>query len=472
MIGAGASAIGRTAAAGSREALSGHSSQPVDAPGNEDGLSAAKLPLPVLIMLLSILIPVSFNLGSLALTGLRLVMLVMVVPLLIGLFTRKYGRILWVDWLFLGHFLALTLALAVNNPDRVIQQAGSVGIEFLGGYLMGRAFIRSREDFIALAKALIWSFVLLLPFTLYETKTGTPLIPTLIAKLPGITSVRPVYPDPRFGLERVQAVFDHPIHFGLYASCAFPLAFVAFQNLRSRFWRVVMSGFIVFSGGLALSSGALLALLLQIGLIGWSLTFRKIEWRWWLLVGLFALAYVTIDLLSNRSPIKVFMSYATFSSHTAYWRAIIFDWGMRNVWANPIFGLGLKDWVRPSWMYSGSMDNFWLVMAVRYGIPGFLLVAVGYALGLSQVMRRDFSRDFRLLVCRRAWVFTFVGMSFTLCTVHVWGAMYAFVFFMFGAGMWMIDEQERAPETKAGPADMSAARSRYTRFAAPKERLA
>ena len=447
-------------------------------------LASAKLPLPVLIMILTILIPVEFRIGSLAMTGLRLELLVMLLPLLFGLFSGRYGKILMVDYLFLAHFAWIVVALGVNNPDRVVQQAGSLGIEFLGGYLMGRAYIRSRETFTALGKVLIWSLVVMLPLTIYEAKTDYTVIPMLLEKLPGISSVNISRPDPRMGLNRVQTSFDHPIHFGLYASVVFSLAFVAFEGIRSRLWRVVMSMIVVGSGALALSSGALLALLLQIGLIGWSIMFQKIKWRWWLLVGLFVLAYITVDLLSNRTPIKVFMSYATFSAHTAYWRSIIFEWGIKNVWANPVFGLGLRDWVRPSYMRSGSMDNFWLVMAVRYGIPGFVLIAAGYLLGLAQIMRRDFTADLRLLRFRRAWVFTFIGLTFTLCTVHIWGSVYSFVFFMFGSGVWLITENApdprvpargraakgRAQDETGAPADAPLAvappaSSRYSRFA-------
>jgi len=53
-------------------------------------------------------------------------------------------------------------------------------------------------------------------------------------------------------------------------------------------------------------------------------------------------------------------------------------------------------------------------------------------------MRRDFMSDIRLTLIRRSWVFTFLGLSFTLCTVHVWGSVYSFVFFMLGSGMWLI----------------------------------
>jgi hypothetical protein len=182
-------------------------------------------------------------------------------------------------------------------------------------------------------------------------------------------------------------------------------------------------------------------MIMHIFFIVWGAIFLRTGKAWILLLILAAIAYVLIDLLSNRTPIRVFFSYATFSPHTAYWRGIIFDWGMRNVWANPLFGLGLNDWVRPSFMSSGSMDNFWLVMAVRYGIPGFLTIAAGYAIAMWRVGRCDFSGDAAMILLRRAWMFTFLGLTFTLCTVHIWTSLYSYVFFLFGAGMWFITAQ-------------------------------
>ena len=91
---------------------------------------------------------------------------------------------------------------------------------------------------------------------------------------------------------------------------------------------------------LSLSSGPLLSIILQLGVNAWNHILRNTQQRWWGFVGLFVLAYIMIDLLSNRTPTKVFMSYATFSAHTAYWRGLIFEYGMQNVWAHPLFGIG------------------------------------------------------------------------------------------------------------------------------------
>ena len=396
-----------------------------------------KLPLPVWLYLLTVVIPIGFQVGTLALTGLRLLLLVMVVPLMIQLLTGRYGKVFLTDILFIAHIGWAVVALAVNNPAQVVQQVGSVGMEFLGGYVMGRAYIRTPEAFAALCRALVMIVLCTVPLALYEAQTGRPLFLEFLRKL-NLNAVGVVTIDGRLGLERVQAVFAHPIHYGLFCSVAFSLAFVALQDMTGTARRYITSAVIAGAGFLALSSGALLAIALQMALILWSIVFVRVIWRWWLLVALFAVAYVVVDILSNRTPIKVFMTYATFSAHNAYWRSIIFDWGMKSVWAHPLFGIGMNDWVRPSYMNSGSMDNFWLVMAVRYGIPGFVPLALGFIFAIARIMRRDFAADAMLTLFRRAWVFTFLGLSFTLSTVHVWTNIYSFVFFMFGAGMWLI----------------------------------
>jgi len=417
---------------------------------------AGRIALPGLVWLylLTVALPIGFNVGSLAMTLLRLLLLIMVVPLTFKLLAGRYGKLLLVDILFFLHMGWATVALAVNNPNRVVENIGSTAVEFLGGYLIARACIRTPEAFAALIRALLLLVALTLPFAIAESQSGHAVLPALIEKVPGLTSVPQTDIAKRMGLERAQVVFAHPIHYGIFSSVVLSLVFVGLKDVMSPSARFLGAGAIGLAVFLSLSSGALLAYLLQLGLIVWAFIFRNVQKRWWLLFGLFALMYVVIDLLSNRTPIKVFMSYATFSAHNAYWRSIIFDWGMRNVWANPVFGLGLNNWVRPHYMSSGSMDNFWLVMAVRYGIPGFVLIALGYAAGLWRVARRSFAPGGILSQMRLGWMITFIGLSFSLSTVHVWTAIYSFVFFLFASGLWLVYAEDGADgqEGAAAPA--------------------
>ncbi|MDO9640846.1 MAG: O-antigen ligase domain-containing protein [Pseudotabrizicola sp.] len=441
-------------------------------------VARASLPLPVILYLLAVVFPVVFNLGPIVMTLVRIVLLIMVLPMLVGLFAGRFGKLIPTDGLFLAHLIWMILALAVTTPAQVITQSGSVGVEFIGGYLMGRCYIRDRASFLALCRWLVLLVLVSLPFALHETMTGRPLIVETIRSIPGLTSVAVVYAEQRMGLERVQLVFAHPIHYGLFCSVVFSMCFVALKDVFSFPRRMISSFGIMLCGFLALSSGALLAVLLQIALIGWAATFARIRWRWWLLVGLFVLAYAVIDIFSNRSPIRVFMSYATFSAHNAYWRGIIFEWGVKNILGDAAenipaavwFGIGLNDWVRPVYMYSGSMDNFWLVTAIRYGVPGLIFLSLGMILVIFHVMRRRFDGDQALINIQRTWIFTMLGLSFTLTTVYVWSNIFSFVFFIFGAGVWLMTasplkrSEDGATLGSNDTADPKALASPYTRF--------
>ncbi len=430
-------------------------------------LRVGKLPTVIWLYILTIALPIGFKLGPLSMSLMRLLLIVMVIPLVVMLFSKRAGRIIPTDILFALHILWAALAIGANNPDRVVENMGSTAIEFVGGYLLGRIFIRTPETFLALCRALFIFIACTIPFALLENKSGSPIILKFIESLPGLTSFADVNNPKRMGLERAQVMFAHPIHYGVFCSIMFAMAFVAFRGIFSDVTRYVVAGVVALAAFLSLSSGALLAILMQGALIGWAWVFRSNPARWKILLGLLAAMYVAVDLASNRTPIDVFMSYATFSAHNAFWRGIIFDWGMFNVWQNPILGLGLRQWVRPHYMGSGSMDNFWLVMAVRYGIPGFLFIALGYLDLLRRVALRDLSGDEALSRIRLAWMFTFIGLTFSLCTVHVWTSVYSFLFFMAGAGVWLTDYQPARATQAAAPAPTRAATPHARIGAAP-----
>lgn len=434
---------------------------------------ASTLPAVVMIYLIVTILPVAVRAGPLVLSGQRILLLIVTIPLLIRIYSGKCGGVIAADILFPLHIAWAAVALYFNNPDQMIQQTGSVGIEFIGGYAVGRAFIRTPAQFRALARTLMTILLISLPFIFFETISGRPLLLEVIRKIPGIFSLAGITHDSRLGLDRVQLAFPHPIHFGLFCATIMPLVFCGLKGKIGDGKRFFVTGLVAFCGFLSLSSGALLAIAMQCGLIFWSVAFHRMEKRWTLLLALLAFCYVVIDLLSNRTPYHVFLSYATFSSHTAYFRSIILDWGIANVIGSaekgivgsPWVGLGLNDWVRPPYMYSGTVDNFWLVMAMRYGLPGFFLLVVGYVLGIFRVMRRRFKGSPDLMNLQRGWVFVFVGMTFTLSTVHIWSTVYSYVFFLFGAGMWLIwAKPEEVPEDEDGAQEAADAQSRYTRF--------
>lgn len=422
--------------------------------------ASERLPWPVLVYLAATVLPIRYTIGPIQMTGLRTVLAIAIIPLAIALLRDRTHPARAIDILLVAFVAWVGLALSQSSPAQAIENAGATCLELLGGYMIARLYIRSASDFMRLIRALFVILLLVLPLAIYESWMGQPPLIQAIGAIPGVSSVAIVDIAPRLGLERVQAIFAHPIHFGLFASTLVSLGFIGLAGHASLTFRIACALLGASASFLALSSGAFLSVVLQVMLIIWCLAIGAHRGSWIALAALCALAYVMIDLASNRSPIRVFFSYATFSAHNAYWRGIIFEWGMVNVWQNPVFGLGLRDWVRPAFMHSGSMDNFWLVIAVRYGIPGFLLLAAAYFWGLAKVAFAPLAPH--LAAPRRAWLICFTGLTFTLCTVHIWTSVFSFVFFLFGAGFWLLADQSEETAAKPRPRFLP-----YSRFAEP-----
>lgn len=402
-----------------------------------------RVAFPVILFMLSIVLPFSFALGPVVMTGVRLVLIAMVLPMTLRLFAGAYGKIYMTDIFFFLHIMWATLALVINNPDRVVQNVGSTGIEFIGGYLLGRAYIRNTDDMISMLRLLIFIIACTLPIAIFETLTGHPLILEFLRKMPIIRVAATTYDEARLGLDRVQLAFSTPIHYGLFSMLGISFCFVGLNEAYSQKKRLIMTASVILCVFLSLSSGALLPMVLQMFMIFWDVSLKRVKRRWLILLIIFILIYIGIDLLSNRSPYRVFMQYATFSPGTAYWRAAIAEYGMNNVWAHPIFGIGLNDWERPLWMASSSVDNFWLLMAMRYGILGFVTVAIGYGIALWKIGRCELGENTRILNLRKAWVFSFACLALTLYTVHIWSEVYSLVFFLMGSGMWFLSVDPR-----------------------------
>lgn len=383
-------------------------------------------------------------------TGPRCILIVLVIPLFIKLLMGHYGRLVWPDLLFLLYCPWAIYTLHLNNPESALSFGGSVALEFYGGYLLARAYIRTPETFAAMCRGLFFIVFLTIPFAMYEAKTGHAPIPEAINRLPFFYSFDDFYNELagiRMGLERSQVIFSHPIHYGLFCSTTFALCYTGFKNIYSTTFRYLVCLILALGVFLSLSSGALLPMVLMSGLIFWAWAWDKVASRWVIFGVWTAFCYVVVDLLSNRTPIQVFLEYATFSPHNAYWRILIFEWGMKNVWKHPLYGLGLNEWEREWFMHSTSMDNFWLLNAVRYGIPGFLLIASGFALAIWKIGLRKIEEGSVTWLFRRAWMITLVGLGLSLCTVDVWATVFSYVAFLFGSGIWLISAEEVAPKS-------------------------
>ena len=416
------------------------------------------------------MVPLVINVGPMRLTPYRLVLLIAFFPALFYWLSGRAGRIRLPDICVVAICLWSSLSFSVvHGFGPMVQTIGMFWIETLGAYLLARCYIRTPEAFYAAVRLFFILGVIMIPFAIYETATGENMIVKIMSK------IGPSYWDnnmePRMGLYRVNGPFPHPIQFGVFFLCLSGVIYYVLgygQRWTARVGRMVM---IALLGALALSSGPLVALMAQVYMIIWDGMMTSFRQRWHILAGLSAVGFVVVDLISDRTPFHVVIEYLAFNSHTAYNRIYIWKFGTNNIFDNPLFGLGFNDWVRPSYM-SDSIDMFWIVGAMRHGIPVWILwLALFFLIFVSVAYRRGLSD--RVSWYRTGYLITMFGLFMAGWTVHYWDISYALFIFFLASGVWILDWDDSA-EGQAD-AESSAAQGAppvgYTRFppAAPRK---
>jgi hypothetical protein len=418
--------------------------------------AAATAPIVLLLFVLSLLPPTYFFVNDLRLSPTRVLLLIMFLPLLFKLITGAAGRIRAFDVLLILFMVWMVVTLLYHHGMARFPYAMISAVELFGGYLIGRVLVRNSRDFELLFRYLFWALVVLSPFVLLEMLTNRNLLQELSRE------ILPTYfkgdsSRGRLGLYRVMAGFEHPILYGVFCAAVFS-PILAVLGRRRWAWAALalFLGLMTFA---SLSSAPLLALVIQIGLISWALIMRG---RWWLLFGLVATAYVVVDLLSNRTPITILINYITFDPATAWTRVITWQFGSAEMWRHPIFGIGLNDWERPYWL-TASVDNFWLLIGMRHGVVGVLLLIIALGYCLWCVMRTEGLQG-KTALMRRNYAFALIATYIALCTVHIWGSSSSFIMLLIGAGAWFIDAPRGETSLDTGPLAKTGGPRPYSRF--------
>lgn len=389
-------------------------------------------PVWVQLLIWSLVIPteLSFTIFGLRLNAYRIILLTGFLPALVKCTSNRKIRFGLPDFFILFNGLWCVLALSYNHEILTGLQSGGIRVlELCGSYFIARAYIIDEKTYLSTLKVFITALTFLLPFLLVETFTSINLIKVIANQGTFNPSI-----DKRFGLTRAFGPFDHPILLGVFGAAFLGMFYNSYgKNFflsKSRVKPVLLA---IICSCCSISSGAILTIAIQAFLICWRKVTKGIAARWRILTILFFITYFAIDLLSNRGPLYVFMSYMTFSPQTAYYRKLIFDSGIENVIDNPVFGIGLNDWSRPEWMISASMDNFWLVQAVTFGLPSLITILLATIIPLGRKWGADQSKN----QLRMGWTLSLVGIAISGITVHFWNALLVFFGLLLGMGVWM-----------------------------------
>ena len=382
------------------------------------------------IFVVMLLTPITFEFAGVLLSPLRLLLLALFPPLIFLVVQRQDLRLSGTDLApgGFGGWVVLTLWLH-HGPARLPYAVLTV-LEVLVPYLLGRLTIRSPADFQTFLRIVAVAICVLMFSAMAESLWQFRPIAQVAEE---IADTYPWKLDQRLGLWRAQTVFPHPILFGLFAA----FFFAVYAQLGKLWWWAIAAG--AGATFFSLSAGAWLVLMLQVGFLIWDRLWRNWHGRWWALVGALVLAALTLELLSSRSLPQLLADWLSFDNHNAHWRLLTFQFVADDIRGNPVFGIGMADWTRPEWMVRDSVDNFWLFLTLRFGLPGVALVLLAYIGHLCALMRAVRLPD-GLGPLRTGSVMSLVTLGVGLLTVHIWGSMFVLFSFFLGATAWLTEE--------------------------------
>lgn len=403
------------------------------------GLPRRKTPLLVSLFLVSLVLPWIISVGPINLFVYRIVLLIIVIPCFVGWLRGRAGPIRAEDGCILMYCLwGIAGLVNAHGLGGSLEPAGIFFVETMGAYLLARCYIRDAGSFGAMTQLVVTLVILLLPFAIYEWKTGSkPLLSVFGEIFPTVESA-PM--EPRLGFWRAQGPFSHSILFGAICSSTLTLAFlVAGKTPLSRF---LLAGTVFFTAATSMSSAPMANLALQIFLLSWNGVFKAYAVRWKFLIGISLLSFLCLQFGSNQGAIRFYISHFTFDKETAWFRILIWDFGSASVLNHPLFGIGLGNWVRPAWM-PDSVDNFWLLTAMRYGLPALGFLVAACTLLVARVARK--STDERLERYRTGYLICLITYFIVGTTVHFWAASYVWFCFLLGSGAWFPDLMRSKP---------------------------
>lgn len=416
----------------------------------------ARTPNPVIALIVAFLCPTEL---SLYIAGLRIpphraALLVLLPIALWRLVTQKNLRLRPFDILFLlFNFWTFGIFIYHHGPQEGLVNGGSLALDCLGSYLVARTWVRDTDLFRATLHTLGLAIAAAALIALPETLFGQIYTHDILKNLTGY--VHPTAVETRVGLTRAYGTFDHPIHYGAFCAALLAMFWYAGTTPGDRRKRALM---LIGATALGLSSAPMLCLGLQIAMLIWERYTRGIAYRTSISLAILAGLYIGASLVMTRSPINFIATGMTLDPWTGFYRIQIWENGMDNVTANPWTGIGMNDWVRPRWMFSSTIDAFWLVVAMREGGPGIALLVSAIVFIARAVVKRGLRHsDLTVRRLARGWIMSLIALCLIGITVHFWNVLYAYFFFFIGLGGWLADPKRvrataKSPASKRRPA--------------------
>lgn len=425
--------------------------------GPSSALAEATAPGLLFLLVVLLMVPGTFTLAGAVLSPYRVLLLALFPFLVRRWLVDCGGRPAAVDLLVLASFVWLFLSIAVNNGMAGIPRGTIMFVEFVGGYLIGRTLICNRIDHKNYFRYITIVFAALAPFAVLEMLTGFNAMRT-IAEFVLTVPPRQGNLDHRFGMTRAMGTLEHPITWGLVASMSVANVFYIYRKRLSV--ALGQAGFFAFMTFTSLSTGPLLSVLCQFGLIAWDRALAFFRFRWLVLVYLVLFGILLVRIGGEFHLRELIVNDVSYAKASAETRLVVWDYGLMEVKRHPVFGIGLNDWTKPWWhAKKTSFENFWLGQAMRFGIPSLVFLALAWGISFARIaMQKTLSPeedDYR-----RGYLMALTGLTLVLVTTGPWNSSSVLLTIYIGAGGWFYLQPQEVETRDAAARSRRAAQAR------------
>lgn len=406
--------------------------------------------IPAILVIYACMLPreLTFEIAGVAFQPFR-VALTLMLPVAVVLAAQQKMRPSYVDLLIVFASVWAFIALwVVVSIDAALITGLSDGLNLAFAYFIGRASIRTSRDFqrvfVGVLPGLLFCSVILA----VESIGHQNLLRPFVAQLLGLPSINEPY-SVRIGLMRARGPFPHAILGGVFLASFLPIVWYMANKKTTRVLGLLAVAGFFFS----VSSTGFLGIIVASGLMI-TAYFHRVSGLpiFQSAVGGTLAMLLFIEVFSQSGAISFIVRRLTFSSGTGYYRMLIWEYAGADALNNPIFGIGLRTYIRPAWMVAASIDAHWLLVTVRYGFPFGVAVLLAMIAGVVMSLRGVWSPYPLDQRAGYAIGFSLIATIFTGLSVFLWEGMGAWMTLLngmavtFGQQMAMaVRSQEPSP---------------------------
>jgi hypothetical protein len=374
------------------------------------------------LALVGIILPteMQISIGEAKFTPGRIGIILLLLPALSILF-QKGRRLLLCDFLaFATASWLIVAAVATAGLGALASAAGAEALEFLGGYLVARAYffgLPALDTFVRVLKAFAIVAIIL---GIADSISGRLIVHDTIASIVRAS----VWPEAgyRHNMVRAASTFDHAILFGTF--CALTAAILLYWE-QSLLRRILSVGFCFLGCLLSLSSAALLAFLIALSAYCYDRLMRQYSWRWSAFWVAASMMLLVVSLVTNN-PLGWVLTHLTMDPQTGYFRLMIWEVASIYIAQAPLTGYAYS--VLGHGILDATVDSVWLVRSLQFGVPMVILLFLTNVAAFLPTKGSSENRVNGLYLdgMRRAFTLVLLLFMFNGLTVHFWNYLWIF----------------------------------------------